>query len=136
MRRLGEAYPRALAIDEIAAKAPARAALLRLYAGNMARLATEPFPVGRDAGEKPSPIRWRAPRRGSGSAGDSYRHSQVSLEGDDTRHFLALLDGTRTIDALVDAMSGSASGTGDTRAKVEAALATFALWGLTRSPAA
>jgi len=133
MRRLGEAYPRALAIDEIAAEPPARAALLRLYAGNMARLATEPFPVGRDHGAKPfaNPLARAQALLGLGSV-TSYRHAQVSLEGDDTRRFLALLDGTRTIDDLVVAMSESVSQTGDTRAKVEAALATFALWGLTR----
>jgi len=135
MRRLGEAYPRALAIDEIAGETAARAALLRLYVGNMARLATEPFPVGRDCGDKPfaNPLARAQARLGLGSV-TSYRHTQVQLEGDDTRRFLDLLDGTRSVDALVRAMSESAPAGGDTGKLVEAALRTFALWGLTRAP--
>jgi SAM-dependent methyltransferase len=137
MRRLGEAYPKALALDEIAAETSARAALLRLYVGNMARLATEPFPVGRDPGATPfaNPLARAQALLGLGSV-TSYRHSQVSLEGDDTRRFLALLDGTRTIDELARAMSADARADADTRRLVEAALSTFALWGLTRSPGA
>ncbi|WP_156967989.1 methyltransferase domain-containing protein [Methylosinus sp. PW1] len=136
MRRLGEAYPRALAIDEIAPEPAARSALLRLFAGNMARLATEPFPVGRNPGAKPfaNPLARAQARLGLGSV-TSYRHSQVALEGDDTRRFLDLLDGTRTVDDLARAMSGEAEES-RTRAQVEAALATFAMWGLTRAPGA
>lgn len=133
MRRLGEAFPTALPIAELAGDRLAADALLRLFVMGMARLMTEPLPVGRDYGQKPfaSPLARAQARLGANSA-TTYRHTEVGIEGEDARRFLSLLDGTRTIDEIANEMAASADGFDAARASVLDGLSRFAIWGLTR----
>lgn len=133
MRRLGEAFPAALPIAELVGDHIAMSALLRLVVMGMARLMTEPFPVGRDYGDRPfaSPLARAQIRLGATSA-TTYRHTNVRIAGDDARRFLSLLDGTRTVDEVARAMAANDAEAEDACAKVADGLKRFAAWGLTR----
>ncbi|WP_034996997.1 methyltransferase domain-containing protein [Beijerinckia mobilis] len=133
LQRLGEAFPAALPFEALATDAVVTDALMRLFVMGMARLTTEPPPVGRDYGEKPfaSPLA-RAQARLGAHAVATYRHTNVGISGEEARRFLQLLDGTRTVAEMVQEMAGSTGRPDEASASVVEGLKKFAAWGLTR----
>jgi len=81
------------------------AVLLQLYGGGALELSLYPPPLATRAGERPeaSPIARRQARQGG--LVTNLLHKSLVIEDETTREFLTLLDGTRSIDDIADALN-------------------------------
>jgi len=118
------------------------AVLLQLYASGALELSLYPPQIATRPGERPeaSPIARRQARQGG--LVTNVLHKSLAIEDETTREFLTLLDGSRDIDAIVEALnafrggrpndqdSAEAAGSGVTRESVENQLAMAAKLGL------
>lgn len=110
--RIGESWPRALPVAELA-EAPGAVppdpgdvralcdALLRSYAGNLVQLHLYPPTFSLQAGERPTASPLARLQAGSGPVVTNLRHASVRLEDALGRHLITLLDGTRDRSTLL-----------------------------------
>jgi cyclopropane fatty-acyl-phospholipid synthase-like methyltransferase len=123
------------AIDVPAELAPARlrAILLEAYIARVVQLRSTPPPVSDHPAERPlaSPLA-RAQCAAGLPAVSSLLHANARLEGELEPRLMAMLDGTRDKEALVDALLGvgESNGPPPASAQVEEALARLASLGL------
>ncbi len=112
LRRLGEAWPAAVPVAELA---PARElgaaceALLRCYAADLVRLHVEPPAVRVAAPPRPRVSALARLEAAQGRLVTTPRHGTFRLDEDLTRRLVTLLDGTRDRAALLDELAQDGS---------------------------
>jgi predicted O-methyltransferase YrrM len=127
-------YPSALPLERFAEDADLLRALTQLWASSAIEVTTGPFCCATDVSQKP--LASLLARHGL-AMGDAQlatlRHTHTALADEPSRAFLRLLDGTRTIEEIADAMAQSAAASKDEALRsVHAGLRAFVEMGLLR----
>jgi len=104
--RIGAAYPGSLPLQSEITDSKLADAILRLFLAGSLSLQTEPFAFTLAPGERPVA---GALGRAQASRGEnrltSLRHTTVEIKDAESRHFITLLDGTRTRDEIATEMA-------------------------------
>jgi len=104
--RIGAAYPGSLPLRSEITDSKLADAILRLFLAGSLSLQTEPFAFTLAPGERPVA---GALGRAQASRGEnrltSLRHTTVEIKDAESRHFITLLDGTRTRDEIATEMA-------------------------------
>jgi hypothetical protein len=132
LTRLGEAFPSALRIDDVARDESLAQSLLALFSAKIVNFSTSSLPFTLTPGEHPlaSPLARAQAAKGERVLA-SLRHKAIRMEDEGSRDFIGLLDGTRSRADLASEMS-SRSGLSreQAEAKVTTALAEITKLGL------
>ncbi len=129
---LDEAWPRAISLEKVAEQPELARQVIKLAMNKLVELATFPIPLSNTGGERPNASRLARAQIASGSARvASLRHYSIAFDDPPSLEFMAMLDGTRTRDELVDHVSASRGlSREDAREKVDTAIKSFAGYGL------
>ena len=125
LARIAAAWPRALPLRDLAPDDDSREALARLFVNGALGLSTAPFPCASAPGERPRAGKLARVQAAAG-IGDvaSLRHTQARID-ENSRRFLTLLDGTRTLPELAMQMAGPGGDMIDALGSVQTALGQF-----------
>src|SRR5215470_9556341 len=104
--RIGTAAPHAIALADGTNNRNIAETILRLFRVGALSLQTEPFPFTLTPGERPfaSALARLQAARGEANLA-SLQHTTVAIDDANTRHFVSLLDGTRTRHDLAEEMA-------------------------------
>lgn len=107
--RIGVAYPSAVPLESEITGPEVGEAILRLFLAGSLSLQTEPLPFTLRLSDRPvaSPLARAQASRGYKKL-SSLSHSAVEITDPESRHFITLLDGTRTRHELAREMTGFA----------------------------
>jgi SAM-dependent methyltransferase len=103
---IGQAWPSAMPVADLPDHPDVNEGLLQLFTGSRIGLVAGPAPAAAEAGERPvaSPLARLQIARGAPVV-CSLEHKIIAFEDEQSRTFMALLDGTRTREELAEAMA-------------------------------
>jgi SAM-dependent methyltransferase len=130
-RRLNDAWPQAVPIDEVAKDHDMREAVAKLFSTGSLGCVSTPYALTATPGDRPRASRVARAQilRGAQSV-STLRHTQVRLEDEQSLAFLAALDGTRDRRALVALMKAHAAEGADVASLVATTIDDLATFGL------